>query len=188
MYTIVTTTRNSFISPCVQAEWLFAAPKIYIEVYIMICHSEYASSQNGFTIIEILIVSAIISILILISVPSFLSYKQKALIAAGLASASSIQASMNAYTLSETRGSYPAAAKLTGWSDLAGLCNAHGSTLPLSPAQSSFHNWIHYIPVDTDSDSIIDMYYLLVRIRGIYRETPGSQIQISPCCLVKQTY
>ena len=66
-------------------------------------------NQKGYTLIELMVVVAIISILLVVAVPNFISYGNKAKVSAAFATASSIRASMASYAVSSVGNSFPTA-------------------------------------------------------------------------------
>jgi len=147
-----------------------------------------SNTRSAFTLIELMITVAIIGVLAAIATASFMSYRQKALIAACIATAHSIQASLTTYATGTSDGSFPRASQLSTWSNLTGLCNPNGSTLRTSAVDSGFEDWISYVPVDLNTDNKIDEYYLVLRVNGINHTVSGSQIEISPSGIIRQTY
>ncbi len=143
------------------------------------------SRSGGFTLIEVMIVVAVIGILAAVALLTFRSFRQKSAIASCLASAHSIQASLLSYATSNSLGSFPDT--FQSWDQLAGVCNMNGSRLS-SAAKTGFQNWISYTAVDLNSDGITDEYQLLLRVSGIPNTREGAQIEISSGQITKQTY
>lgn len=152
---------------------------------------EHTSSDRtaGFTLIELMIVVAIIAILTLVSLPSFIAYRQKSIIASCVATSLTIQKAMINYASGRDSATFPRADELSTWNQLVTICNQHGAALPETAGQAKFENWLSYVPVTVGSGTDIDDFYLIMRAGGgISRNTPGSQIQINSAGVVKQTY
>jgi len=148
-----------------------------------------APSSTGLTLIELMIVVAIIAILAAIAVPSFMTYRQKSVIAADVASSHTIRTALINSASSTNPGAFPVVGDMTNWLQLKTICNQHGATLFETAERSGFQNWLQYTPLDLDGDGNNDDFYLVLRVGGGVPSTfTGSQIEISPSGITRQTY
>jgi prepilin-type N-terminal cleavage/methylation domain-containing protein len=148
-----------------------------------------APASRGFTLIELMIVVAIIAILAAISLPAFITYRQKSVVAAGFASAHTIRTALINLASSNNPGCFPAAGDMTNWSQLAAICNQHGAQLFETAERSGFQDWLQYLPHDLEGDGKNDEFYLVLRVGGGVPQTlTGAQIEISPSGITRQTY
>jgi len=140
-----------------------------------------AQNHRGFTLVELMIVTAIIGLLAAIAVPNFIAYRYRAKIASCVHTSDSIRGAFAGFAASEPDNLFPDASSITSWQDLSIMCNTNGSTLKDNETAQGVV-FSSYDDLGTRSD-----YYLILNVQGVPADVTGSQIEIRASGILKQT-
>ena len=146
--------------------------------------------EKGFTLIELMIVVAIIVILAAIAVPNFIAYRDKTRVARTVATSESIRGGQAGFAADSGGNLFPSTAAITSdtWSELVSVMNRNGCTLKGSAITQGFKTTFTYMTIDSDGDVTPDDYYFVFRTLGVPNELTGSQVEVRPSGCEKQTY
>lgn len=141
------------------------------------------TKSAGFTLIELMIVVAVIATLAAIALPSFITYRDKSRVTQVIGSSEAIRAAMASYAASNINNAYPATGTITDLGSLSTLVNNNGGTLPAT----GIFSLDHYHFFDSGGDGIDDTYSMRLIVRGVPTQVAGASILLTPQGIFKCT-
>lgn len=135
--------------------------------------------SRGFTLVELMIVVAVIGIIAVVAIPNFVYYRNRALVASAVASCESIRTAMTAYACSSQSNLFPVgiwADGPAGWQDLREFMIPLGTTLRSNMKEQGFADFI-YRPIEVDGDQGSD-YFFVFQAAGAPAGQTGALIEV----------
>ena len=145
-------------------------------------HSKF---QMGFTLIELMIVVAIIGILAAIAVPNFIAYRNKARVASAVGSAGSIRGVMANYAADSEGNLFPLDGTIPDWTTLEGITKANGGSLKTTEALQGMTLQSYTATPDAAADG--EDYMFVFYTTGVPADMAGAQVEVRPSGIEKQT-
>lgn len=144
----------------------------------MKAYNSTRENEYGLSLIELLIVVAIVGILVAVAVPAFQAYRHKSRVAAAVGTAEGIRSALASYAADSPSNIYPLTAQIGDWDALRALINANGGALKASAAAMAIEN----ITYASDDGST----YTLQLTVGVPDGMAGRIVSITPASISKQ--
>jgi len=138
-------------------------------------------NKKGFTLIELMIVVAIIAILVMFSLPNFARYRSRALVGGAVASCESIRSAMALYAVDSPGNLFPVDQwedGAAGWESFRRFMAPLGTTLKQNMREQGFADFT-YETIAVDDEDGAD-YIFIFRSAGSAPTQPGALIEVRP--------
>ena len=136
-----------------------------------------AHINQGFTLLEIMIVVAIIGILSATASLAFTYFRSKAHISAGLRTSGLVRSALASYAASGRTNTYPDA--IADYAALLTIVNKNGGQLEPTELRTGL-TFDSYTPIDENGDGETDTYMIRFRVNVVPSSQRGWCILVSP--------
>ena len=133
-------------------------------------------NASGWTLVELMIVVAVFGVLATVAVPNFLTYRNKARIAATIGSGEGIRSALAGFAADAVGNRYPGVGSIASYAELTAYANANGASLPASPT----FQLMSYTTVDRDGDTLADDYSIRLSVNDVNTPLYGGQVLVTP--------
>ena len=142
--------------------------------------------QTGFTLIELMIVVAVIGILASVAIANFITYRDKSRVASVVMTCESIRAGQAGFAADSSGNVFPADTQITDWNSLLSIMTNNGVRLKNTAVLQGM-SMTSYDSFDTNADGVDDDYVFVFATTGVPDDMTGSQIEVRPSGIERQT-